>query len=71
MLSEIKQYFNESVNHTNVDRVLYLYSGHDVTLVALWRALGFEELIEPDYGSSITLELHEDIEQNNFFVKVN
>ncbi|KAJ0181342.1 hypothetical protein K1T71_003427 [Dendrolimus kikuchii] len=69
MLKQITQYFNESVTHANVDRSLYIYSGHDVTVVALWRALGFEELLEPDYGSSITLELHEDIEQSSFYVK--
>lgn len=69
MLGEINKYFNDTKYHVNVERSLYLYSGHDVTLVALWRALGYEELLEPEYGSSLVLELHEDVEQSSFFVK--
>ncbi|KOB74384.1 putative Lysosomal acid phosphatase [Operophtera brumata] len=42
--------------HTNVDRSLLVYSGHDVTVVALWRALGFTELLEPEYGA-----IHHDV----------
>lgn len=70
LLKEIRQYFDETAVHSNVDRTLYIYSGHDVTIVSLWRALGFEELIEPEYGASVVLELHEDIENESFFVKV-
>lgn len=70
LLKEIRQYFDETAVHLNVDRTLYIYSGHDVTIVSLWRALGFEELIEPEYGASVVLELHEDIENESFFVKV-
>lgn len=66
----MKQYLDEAVRHENVDRTLYVYSGHDVTVVSLWRALGFVDLLAPDYGASIVLELHEDIEQESFFVKV-
>lgn len=70
-LRQITQYFEEIVNPVNIDssRTLYIYSGHDVNLVSLWHALGYEELLEPDYGASIVLELHEDVEQNNFFIK--
>lgn len=53
-----------------MDRSLVVYSGHDVTLVSLWRALGRRELLEPEYGASLVLELHEDVEQEAFFVKV-
>ncbi|XP_059049195.1 lysosomal acid phosphatase-like [Achroia grisella] len=70
LLGEIKQYLKETVNHENLDRSLYLYSGHDVNVVSLWRALGFQELLEPEYGASIALELHEEVEQDNFFIKV-
>ncbi|KAF9815032.1 hypothetical protein SFRURICE_010590 [Spodoptera frugiperda] len=69
LLKEMKQYLDEAVRHENVDRTLYVYSGHDVTVVSLWRALGFVDLLAPDYGASIVLELHEDIEQESFFVK--
>ncbi|KAG6455567.1 lysosomal acid phosphatase-like [Manduca sexta] len=71
LLGEVKDSFDEIATHTNLDsqRSLYIYSGHDVTVVALWRALGYNELLEPEYGASIVLELHEDVEQSNFFVK--
>lgn len=60
----------DSVSHTNLDRSLYIYSGHDVTVVSLWRTLGYTELLEPEYGASLVLELHEEVEQDTFFVKV-
>lgn len=70
LLEEIKQTLEETVSHTDLDRSLLVYSGHDVTLVALWRSLGFTELLEPEYGASIVLELHEDVEHDELFVKV-
>nr|XP_026484685.1 lysosomal acid phosphatase-like [Vanessa tameamea] len=70
LLGEIKQYLQESVNHINIDRSLYIYSGHDVNVVSLWRALGFEELLEPEYGASLAIELHEEVEQDNFFIRL-
>ncbi|XP_072935695.1 lysosomal acid phosphatase-like isoform X1 [Epargyreus clarus] len=73
LLAEIRQYLSESVSHANLDRSLCLYSGHDVTLVALWRALGLRELLAPGYGASLALELHEEpdhVEQDNFYVKL-
>lgn len=69
-MAEIKKNLHETVTHTNLDRSLYIYSGHDVNVVALWRALGYEELLAPEYGASLTLELHEEVEQDSFFVKV-
>ncbi|KAL0849925.1 hypothetical protein ABMA28_011852 [Loxostege sticticalis] len=70
MLGEIKQSFEDCVTHANVDRSLFVYSGHDVTVVSLWRALGRRELLEPEYGASIVLELHEEVEvKSTFFVK--
>lgn len=69
LLKEVRQSFDEIVSQTNVDRSLYLYSGHDITIVSLWRALGYEELIEPEYGASIVMELHEDVENDTFFIK--
>ncbi|CAH2099627.1 unnamed protein product [Euphydryas editha] len=70
LLSEIRQYLQESVSHTNVDRSLYIYSGHDTNIVSLWRAFGFEELLEPEYGASLAIELHEEVEQDSFFIRV-
>ncbi|GBP12918.1 Testicular acid phosphatase homolog [Eumeta japonica] len=70
LLNNVKQYFAEVVaNHESVQRSLYIYSGHDVNVVALWRALGFTELLEPEYGASLVLELHEEVEDEAFYVK--
>ncbi|CAH2068954.1 unnamed protein product, partial [Iphiclides podalirius] len=69
-LAEIKRNLQETVIHANLDRSLYIYSGHDVNVVALWRTLGYEELLEPEYGASLVLELHEEVEQDSFFVKL-
>lgn len=70
LLKEITDTFYNCVHHINLDRSLLVYLGHDVNVVSLWRALGFEELLEPEYGASIVLELHEEVEQSTFFVKV-
>lgn len=68
----MKKSFEDTVNQVNMDgRIMYIYAGHDVNVVALWRSLGFQDLLEPEYGASLVLELHEEIEQDSFFVKVN
>lgn len=41
-----------------------------MNIVSLWRAFGFEELLEPEYGASLTIELHEEVEQDSFFIRV-
>ena len=43
------------------DRSLFIYSGHDVTLVNLMRALGVEDQTsnKPDFGATLVLELHD------------
>ncbi|XP_050354371.1 lysosomal acid phosphatase-like [Nymphalis io] len=70
LLGEIKQHLQNSVSHNDIDRSLYIYSGHDVNVVSIWRALGFEELLEPEYGASLVIELHEEVEQDNFFIRL-
>lgn len=42
----------------NPDRKLFLYSGHDLTIVSFMRVLGFEELLKPEFGSSVFIEHH-------------
>lgn len=37
---------------------IYLYSGHDLTIVHVLRALNLTETIKPDFGASIAFELH-------------
>jgi len=52
------------------DRKMVLYSAHDVTIVNVWRALGFTDLIKPDYGASLFFELHTTRSGTNYEVKV-
>lgn len=54
------------------DRNIYIYSGHDVTLVNIMRAM---EIIEqtsekPDFGAALTFELHRQNEMKDYEVKV-
>ncbi|CAK1548625.1 unnamed protein product [Leptosia nina] len=70
LLNNIRTHLQEAVTHTNMDRALYIYSGHDVNLVSLMRALGHTDLLEPEYGASILLELHEEVEQDTFYIKL-
>lgn len=70
MYSEIRDNLESVVNGASDARSLLLYSGHDVTVVAAWRALGLGELLEPEYGASLVFELHQLSEDNTFFVKV-
>lgn len=37
---------------------MFIYSAHDVTLVNVWRTLGFIEMLKPEYGASLLFELH-------------
>lgn len=52
------------------DRKMVLYSAHDMTIVNVWRALGFTDLIKPDYGASLFFELHKTRSGTNYEVKV-
>lgn len=55
-------------------RKLYLYSGHDVTLVNVMRALDIiaQTTKKPDYSSALHFELHRNPNMaNDFEVKVN
>ncbi|CAG4921724.1 unnamed protein product [Colias eurytheme] len=70
LLGKIRSHLQEAVTHINMDRALYVYSAHDVNMVSLMRSLGFTELMEPEYGSSIVVELHEEVEQDTFFIKL-
>lgn len=45
-------------NNLKPDYDLMIYSSHDLTIVSLWKTMGFEELLKPDYGATIVFELH-------------
>lgn len=51
------------------DRKLFLFSGHDITIVNIMRTLGFENLLKPGFGASLTLELHK-AQTDDYFVQV-
>ncbi|XP_063373023.1 lysosomal acid phosphatase-like [Cydia amplana] len=72
LLSEMRENLEKSVSYSGegpAPRSLLVYSGHDVNVVALWRALNYTEALEPEYGASLVFELHEELDQG-FFVKV-
>lgn len=37
---------------------MFIYSGHDLTLVNVWQAMGFKQLLKPEYGAALIVELH-------------
>ncbi|GJQ66093.1 hypothetical protein Trydic_g5771 [Trypoxylus dichotomus] len=42
------------------NRKIFLYSGHDLTVVSLMRILGFGELLKPEFGAAIFIEHHKE-----------
>lgn len=62
MISNMAEKRNDS------KKELFLYSGHDLTLVSLLRCLGIEELYKPQFGASVILELHN--VNKEYFIKV-
>lgn len=55
------------------NRSIFIYSGHDVTLVNLMRALDIidQTTMKPDYASALVLELHHSVTfKDDFEVKV-
>lgn len=63
----VEQFINKSKGE-NKDLKLLLYSAHDSTLSSLWRGLNFPDTIMPDFGASITFELHKLNDQ--YFLKM-
>ncbi|KYN27058.1 Prostatic acid phosphatase, partial [Trachymyrmex cornetzi] len=58
LLKEILHHMGESKDNPKSKRS-YFYSAHDVTIVNVMRTMGFtNELLKPDYGAMIILELH-------------
>lgn len=52
----------------NLKQKMFLYSGHDISLTNVLRALGFVEDFKPEYGAALILEGHS--VQNNFEMKL-
>ncbi|XP_023288233.1 venom acid phosphatase Acph-1 isoform X2 [Orussus abietinus] len=52
---------NMGVNGTvNMERKLYLYSGHEINVAAFNRVLDIKEPVIPTFGTAMMVELHED-----------
>lgn len=61
-------------NQSKPNRNLYIYSGHDVTLVNTIRALNISSQTsrKPDYGAALYFELHQNPDlANDLEIKVN
>lgn len=73
IVTEILDYMIKKVSNKLVpNRSIFLYSGHDVTLVNVMRALNIIEqtAIKPQYGATLALELHHNAYFNDIEVKV-
>lgn len=52
------------------DRKLFLYSGHDLTLVSVLRTLGAPGLLKPDPAAALFIELHRALDGSQHFIEV-
>lgn len=57
-------------NDLNNKRKLFLYSGHDVTIVHVLRTLGVEGFLKPYFAASLIFELHKNHSNDTYVVKV-
>ncbi|RZF46423.1 hypothetical protein LSTR_LSTR012498 [Laodelphax striatellus] len=63
----IKELFGKFHNATTVSNStmkMNIYSGHDMGLIAVWRAFDFPEYLLPNFGATFIFELH-NIDNNN------
>ncbi|XP_068185473.1 lysophosphatidic acid phosphatase type 6 [Antennarius striatus] len=68
MLTNIEERLQGSSGEPH--RKLYLYSAHDTTLLPCLMALGIFDMKWPPFAADITVELHQQRQTNNTFVKV-
>lgn len=68
LLKDIIQHVNEKISKLN-DRKLYLYSAHDMTLLAVMEALGVTYFYQPDHLDALIFELHQNTD-NQFQIEV-
>lgn len=67
--------FNEMTNKASdtlspKDRKLYIYTGHDSTVVNIMQALGIWKRQLPRYSSMTLFELHKNKETGEYYVEV-
>lgn len=74
LLTEIIDHMTKKRSRTlTPNRSMFIYSGHDVTLVNMMRALDIidQTTMKPDYASALVLELHHSVTfRDDFEVKV-
>lgn len=59
LLHDIKEKFLGKVHESLTSKPqVYLISGHDMTLINVMRTLGLYDLMKPDIGATLLLELH-------------
>lgn len=70
----IKKMENKRRKNLNPDRKIFLYSGHDITLVNIMNTLNILDQTDalPNYASALSFELHHSsLFKDDFEVKVN
>nr|XP_018906569.1 PREDICTED: prostatic acid phosphatase-like [Bemisia tabaci] len=69
LIHEIITNMKNKTSSADFDRLLTLYSAHDLTVLSLWRSLGVvQEVPKPNYGATFIIELHQ--MSNKYFVKL-
>lgn len=63
----VNKMVKKDANSLKPDRSMFLYSGHDVTLVNVMRALRIIDQTsgKPDYGATLAFELHHDVSKSS------
>lgn len=72
-VTELLETMREKANRIlSPDRNIYVYSGHDTTLVNIIRALEIYDQTDPlpNFGSSLNFELHKRNDFNEHEIKV-
>lgn len=64
LLKEILENMQNHESKESDKKKLFLYSGHDITLVSLMSAFGFDDLLKPGFGAAFNIELHKDKEKS-------
>nr|CAD7264648.1 unnamed protein product [Timema shepardi] len=59
LVGDIAQHMaDKSSGALSASQKLFLYSAHDLTIVNVWRTLGMTEMLKPESGAALIVELH-------------
>nr|CAD7432325.1 unnamed protein product [Timema monikensis] len=59
LVGDIAQHMaDKSSGALSASQKLFLYSAHDITIVNVWRMLGMTEMLKPESGAALIVELH-------------